>query len=219
LAERLAGPQPVTAFNLSRGGIGTADELDIFEWCEPRLRPQVVVLAYMLNDVGDGTEFRAVIHPALDPWRSVMDASVGLEFVIWRTYTRFFMGGRGKPMAELTYFADEEIWGRHRANIDALVNTVRDSGSELVAVVYPFLCLSGFADLQQQGLDRVLNTFAGHGVPAVDVSKLVDVTDPQYVINRFDPHPNEKLHEVVASAVAEVIAARLAAQATPEDSA
>ncbi len=209
LTGRLPQGRVVSAFNLAHGGIATVDQLDIFEGVEPRLKPQVVVLAYMLNDVGDGTEFRAVNHPALDPWRTVMKASVGLDFIIWRAYTAFFMENRGKPLPELTYFANQDIWGRHRAHIDALVQAVRDSGSELVVVVYPFLRLPAFADLQQQGLDQVLAVFAEHGIPAIDVSTVVDVTDPQYVVNGFDPHPNERLHQTVAPLVADAIIARL----------
>ena len=217
LEERFADGREVSAFNLSRGGIGTAQELAVFDSRGRRLQPHLVVLVYMINDIGEATVFRAVNHPALDPWRPVTEASIGLDFVTWRLYTRFFMGGRDKPPPDLTYFADDEIWNRHRANIDALVEAVHQSGSELVVAVYPFLRLPAFADLQRQALDKVLAVFAGHNVPAIDVSRVVDVTDPQYVVNAFDPHPNEKLNRVLARAIAEAVVSRPARSAGPTD--
>ncbi len=219
LGSRLPGGRAIATFNLSRVGIGTADEMGVCEHFGPRIRPKVVVLAYMINDIGEAVPFRAVSHPALARWRRVSQASVSLDFLVWRIYTRFVMGGRDKPPPDLTYFADADIWQRHRASLETLIRTVREEGCELVVAAYPFLRLPAFAGLQRQALDKVLAVLAEHDVPAVDVSRVVDVTDPQYVVNPFDPHPNEKLNRAVAVVLAEVIARRLVAPQDADDGA
>lgn len=205
LAERPPDERPVAVFSLCYGGLTTADELGVFRRDGVRLRPQVVVLIYMLNDINDGTVFKAINHPRLDPYRRLMEASYALEFVIWRIYARWFMPGDSPYPRELEYSRDAAIFAAHRGNIEALMAAVGDSGAKLVVAVYPFLGIPTEAGIQRHALEQVLAVFAANEVPAVDVSTVVDLTDPQFAVNPFDPHPNEKVNRALAPVLAEMI--------------
>ncbi|MFQ5491768.1 MAG: SGNH/GDSL hydrolase family protein [Phycisphaerae bacterium] len=205
LTKRMPDAKPVTCFNLSKGGIATDRELAIFQRWAPRIGPHAVVWVYMLNDIGEAAVFKAVNHPALNRWRRLTRASVAWDFLVWRVYTRWFMPGKGKPPLEVTYYADADIFARHRRTIDKLVATIADSGCPMVVVVYPYLDMPHDLGIQRDALDAVLSVFQGHGVPVIDTTQLADLTEPGYVVNRFDAHPSAALNRIVAEAIAKAL--------------
>ena len=202
LEQRLATPQPVTVFNISRDGWTTEEELAVFESAGRTVAPHLVVLVYMLNDVTDSVPFRAARHPTLDGWASLRQRSVFFDFFIWHVY----IGGPVDPLnyvpPEVHYYQDDAVFAAHSTGIEHLITTVRAARAELFVVLYPYLIIPAHTGPQRQALDQLQALFARHGVPTLDVSRLADTTDPRYVVNPFDAHPNEELTRIVAQGIA-----------------
>jgi len=206
----LPTPRPVTVFNVAMPGITTHTEWQLFEGFSGRLKPEVVVLAYMVNDVGDSARWKVIVHPGLIPWRPVTEASAFIEFVVWRAYSAWFRPDRNDLPCELAYFQDPEVFARHATYLDGLVTSVRQRGASMVAVLYPFLGIPTEDGPQRFALQKVRTVLEQRGVPVIDVTEILDTTDTRYMVNAFDPHPNALLNRLVAPVLADCIAEVLA---------
>jgi len=190
-------------------GWDTGQELDLLNRILPETtrgeyRYDEVVLVYFLNDICDmlpGIEdygrriehvrergFLARSSYLFDMLRFVWAASTDSQI---RAYF---------PMVASAY--DGATWEMQERRLDALRKAVTSRGGRLSVVTFPMMQLVG-PDYPLRDVHRRLDAFwRGEGVAHLD---LLDVFDGRaagdLVVNRFDPHPNEEAHRIVADAL------------------
>jgi hypothetical protein len=197
---------PPRVFTLAAGGIDTRRETAMFQADGVRLRPRVVVLTYHLNDTEKlvpPLPFMGNGSLALSP---LTDNSDFLELFFWHAaIRRAAAGSTVMDLPGMGVYYDPALFGRQSEDLLALIGLIRGIGASPVVVLYPYLNAPAQDGPQRDALDRVAGVFAGAGVPAIDVSRLVNVNDRKYHANPFDPHPSPALHVAVVPKLAEVV--------------
>jgi hypothetical protein len=205
-AVRRSGFPDAQVYTVARGGANTALETQLLRTNGLPLAPHLVVLAYHLNDT-ENTHFTSPPSRARLVLSPLSAASDAFEFFEWRVRAPL----EGKSLQdyvqrELARYADEGQFSVQAGRVQELIATIRTNGAQPLAIVYPYLDAPTQAGPQRVALDRILKLFHESKVPALDVSRLVDVNDRRYHANRFDPHPGPQLNAAVASAAGPLIA-------------
>ena len=217
LNRQLGGSRHAAVFNMGWCGINTERELALFEEKGYKLRPHVVVLAYVLNDIEKGVPHKPIHHPKLRHWRGLMRASVSLEFLIWRAYVKWGNPPFAKgPPPEYQLYQEAKPLARHTAAVTRLLNAVADAGAKLVVVIQPGLGLPSDSGVQGAAIDTVKRMFEQLGIEPLNAGEYLDSTDLSYTVNPFDQHPNGAYFARFMPQLAErVIAALPGEQAGP----
>ncbi len=213
---RQTGLDGAEVYTVARGGVDTTREIELFRRDAVPLAPHAVVLAYHLNDIEDRQFARPHDRAALvlSPLTASSDA---FEFLEWRVYSLLHAGDlRGPLDAGLGRYADEKVFASQARRVQELITLIRHRGARPVCVIYPYLNMPTDAGPHRHAIDRMARLFADLRVPAIDVSRLVNVNERRYHANRFDPHPSPQLNRVVAAALAGQVAGVLRAPASSQ---
>ena len=164
----------------------------------------LVVLIYCLNDIADIVpEWQEVLerihahsqrgflvrHSFLlntlhYRWRATHDPDIARYFdVVLRSY-------------------EGPIWDEQRARLRLLRDVVAAAGGRLAIVTFPFLHDLG-TDYPHRDVHRRLDALWRElGVPHLDLlATLEPYGRSELVVNRYDPHPNERANELAAQAL------------------
>ena len=104
------------------------------------------------------------------------------------------------------------LWQQQQARLTELHNRIRAQGGRLRVVTFPFLHTLG-PDNRYRPIHRQLDEFwRSLGVPHLDLMDLFeDHRAEDLMVNRRDPHPNERAHELAADAIAKFLDEQAAA--------
>lgn len=209
LARRLGTGWSVV--NMAKNGWTTTDQLNALQLFP--YKPEIVVLAYVFNDITGaaeqiGSQHRFYVYIS-SPWlRKATETSYLLNFIYWRFYWRIYRAP-GELMAYDQYvssgFENERVWQIHKDELLKIADFTQRVNARLMVVVFP-----GLNDPARSR--RVLS-------PAVDLleasgAEIIDMTDmlqgreiDEIVVNSFDYHPNEVVHKSVGELIFERIQA------------
>jgi hypothetical protein len=168
------------------------------------IRPDVVVLAYFVNDIYRAAEKTgyalpfAVQFPQGRLTKYLVEHFALANFVYWRLAR---MGNLDDASAGFWQrlagaYADPAVFAAHAAELDAIVDWCRQRQVRLVALVIPSLSdVAGSAAMTA----RVARYFGDRGVDVLDLTPLVrDKTPGELVVNGVDSHANAALNAVMA---------------------
>ena len=217
LPQRLARENlKVESYNLGVGGYNTAQELFLLKSVGPQLRPDAVILCYVLNDAEPAL---LQIDPLRGPIRRRRDASVpeGLDEpvppktllyrsriaqLVWH-YVKAQERSRQTEAYHLSlYSPDSKSWMATRGALHELATFCRREKIPLVVMLFPIL----------YKLDADYPFRAIHGMVAqeaeTDGALVLDLL-PSFQGKRAadlwvyptDQHPNEKAHRIAAEAL------------------
>jgi lysophospholipase L1-like esterase len=216
LAER-SPRDDVEVINLGEPGIDTARELA--HWREHRgLRPDVVVLAYVLNDVsraeGVGERDMAADLVMLRPqhleaggWRG----SALVRFVSHRLARR---AAHDRTLAGYLEAFDADVNAEGLAETEAtlaeLARDVASSGAELLVALYPILYRLGDDYPLAPAHETLGAIFDRLGIAWVDLRTTAFAGQPAEAlhVHPLDHHPNALAHRLAARAIADEMARR-----------
>ena len=175
----------VEGFNLGVGNYNTTQELALFRDVGARMRPDIIVLSYFIND--------AEPMPTYGPDRWLERHSAAWIVLSYRldSLLRQF-GGRPdwKQYYRGLYDADAEGWRKSREAIARFAELAREIGATLVVFNIPELRELRpypFADVT----DKVRRAVEDTGVPFVDLLPSVqDLAPSDLWVTVPDPHPN-----------------------------
>ncbi len=204
--EALLGEE-VVVFNVASPGWSTTAEIEAL--VDYPYRPDILVLAYFINDVEgaayrQGVNSQTVVNYPPPLMRPLVDNSYALNFLYWRL-VRF---GQGEGQAlylewVAQIFADPNVWWVHQQELQAIYEGARSEGIPLIVVVFPNMTT---LEQSRRFTGPVLEFFESRGVPTVDVAELVQgepVTE--LVASPVDSHPGELVHRRVAERLAPLI--------------
>lgn len=193
--------------NIAVAGLNTAGEIEKVKGFP--YKPEILIYQYYINDIEDAARERGyrLTNPAPRPWpvfEPLVKNSYALNFIYWRLVQ---MGPRSPDGDYLSWvkqaYNDPGIWWLHQQQLLTLYEGTASEKVKLVVVVFPALTdVRGSREITS----KVVDFFSQRGVPTLDVAGLVeDVPSKQLVVNPFDAHPNEWLHQQVADKLYELV--------------
>lgn len=176
-----------------------------------------VVVGYYMNDIDSGKMTRhknscysnVFGFRKLPVLRHLFEQSFALQYWWVRAYTKFVWSQ--DPDAcwrtlNAGEYEDPEIWSRHLATIDQLVNEARKQKSDLVVVIFPYLKFLNGSDPIPKVADRIEQFLKSRGVPVINLSPILSSYPPdQLVANKHDQHASELVHQIVAEKLYELV--------------
>lgn len=195
LLNRMLGDD-YAVMNVGKGGSSTKDEIQ--HAVAYPYRPDIVILAYYINDIEQTAVDMGFDRPQLRvDTPALVDYSYALNFFYWRVYRL------GPQEWSDTYWAwlqgtyeNPDIWSIYQSELLQIHYLAQKAGDQLIVVVFPELRA---VEDSRPITARVVNLFREQGVPVLDVTDLVAGMDPaDLVVNSVDSHPNEFVHRLVA---------------------
>jgi lysophospholipase L1-like esterase len=192
----------VSVLNFGRGGADTGQELEIVEKFVPKIHPDIVLLCYLSNDI----LFKCGAEDYDKTWEILSTITPTVNFIYWRLIgpSTFEKVGLLYMKCIVDNYNNPEIFKKHVEQLDKLFNIVKADGGQPVFVLLPFPSMwTLFSKHTREDIyGRIKSAVAQAGVPVVDLSYVEEkYTIPQFQVNRFDPHPNARMHEEFASTI------------------
>ncbi|HEX2898636.1 MAG TPA: SGNH/GDSL hydrolase family protein [Bacteroidia bacterium] len=203
-------------FNLGVGGSDTRDEnkrLRAFPY-----KPDMLVFSWYPNDIELDGELAGFI---LQHARSYHDIWGPTRYFVRRSFLWNYLYWRFPHPDELSdyfgyikqCFAYLKVRNMHLLQIDKLIAYGDSLQVPMAAVVFPFL---ENAEGSAFATDIIEERFRKRGVPVVSVRQMI-LGQPaiDYIVNQNDPHPNERLHAMVADSLYQAFERRGAISTEP----
>jgi hypothetical protein len=196
IARLRASGRKVDGFNMGVGNYNTSQELALFRDVGANLRPDIIVLAYFINDAepmpqyGDNT------------WLD--EHSAAWVVFRYRTDSLFRQFGEEPDWKQYyrgLYDPKAQGWQQTKAALADLAKEARKVDAQLIVYSIPEL-----RELKpypfQDITDRVRKVVEQQGVPFVDLLRSVENLDPKTLwVTVPDPHPNGKAEVTFAKAM------------------
>ncbi|MEA4855551.1 MAG: SGNH/GDSL hydrolase family protein [Solidesulfovibrio sp.] len=168
------------------------------------LAPDVVVLAYFVNDIyraAQKADFPlpfTIQFPRSAVAKYLVDHFALANFVYWRLARMGNVDDAAKGFWDRlrAAYVDPAVWAAHEAELDSLVDWCREHRARLIALVIPSLAdVSGTAPMTA----KVAAYFRQRGVEVVDLTPLLAGRAPStLVVNGVDSHANVALNAEMA---------------------
>ena len=209
LNERLVeGELPVRTFNAAEFGWEVSYIQGILAGLitKKELRPDVVVYVYMLNDI-EGYDPRTE--------ESIRDIQkTEAKSWLWtRTYFfnwLYFRWQQSRANRTVDYFphlADsyrQKPWDGVRFKLSEMKSNCDEVGADFRMVFFPFLHNLGPGYEFKHAHEQLAEFCEQHGIRYLDLEPILTPRAAEgLMVNRFDNHPNEHCHEIVAEAIVE----------------
>ncbi len=203
--------------NRIRSELGSAWEVHVFAWngidtggqirilrdlLAKGYRLGVVVLVYFPNDILDLVpDWGAALQRASADWTrepSWIRSSFALDFWWWRR--RVALDATFGRYAELVRDAHAgEVWRAQEQRLIEMQALCDSRHSKLLVVTLPIFGASKPADALGDTY-RLLDRFwKERGVPHLDLTRSFDGEAERWVSSRYDEHPNESAHALIAA--------------------
>lgn len=170
--------------------------------------PDWVILSYYINDnedlAGKYVTYTPQISDATYNAPRLVRESYLLNYVYFRALRLpFFETDNASSYLQFleALYTNPDAWAAYTTQFQQIIDWCDQHHAHLMVVIFPSLVDPSSTDF---ATDRVAAYFKEKGIPIVEVERLVDGWQPNdRVINRFDPHPSEKLDAAVGHALAE----------------
>jgi len=193
LAALQKAGRKVDGFSQGVGNLNTAQELALFKAHGAALKPDIIVLAYFINDAEPMPKYgnpswldqNSAAWVVLNYRLDTLSRSFG-EAPDWKKYYRDL------------YNDNEAGWQATQRALAGFAATARESGAQLIVFNVPEireLEPYPFGDITA----KVLDLARKHGVPAIDLLPSVAALDPPSLwVTVPDPHPNGRANAALA---------------------
>ncbi len=200
----------VEVFNLGVNGHGIRDEWVTLDTALPRYRPDLVLWAYVLNDIS---------HADIDLWtlrkrgsmkKGANTPSKLYNYIKKRLQRRSYSGDYFDFINQL--YQDPTMWGELEKLFKEAVLKIRKNNADIVVILFPDLNGYNKDGYRFEPVHEKLRAiFEANGVSYIDMTKSYQEYGPLKLrVHAVDAHPNEIAHQIAAEALASEIASRLA---------
>jgi lysophospholipase L1-like esterase len=197
----------VEVLNFGWGNGDTKTETTWIRDAVVKVKPDVVAIFYLANDIEDLAFFTAPPGYAIGKTETaLLIASPAFNLAYWRLAGPWIYAGMGNAYFHnlLMSYVNEERFQKHLADINRQVETVRSIGAAPIFVILPFPHL-------WQGVDKAWQAkiYARIAAAAESQSALVlnlasiedEITPEAFQVNPIDGHPNAAAHDLIAQRV------------------
>ncbi len=204
--QRLLPEDKYKVFNLGVGGSDVFDENQRIR--EFPYQPDLLIISWYPNDIEDDGQKAGL---TLQHARSYHDLWLPFRYVARRSYLWNYVYWQFAHPDELsdyfgfikqcfTFYMAKRA---HFAQLERLTHYGDSLQIPMAAVVFPFLENMPGSDF---ATEPITGFFEGKGIPVLDVRSMAkDEAVEDLLVNQNDPHPSEKLHEMVADSLFEML--------------
>ncbi|MDI1265547.1 MAG: SGNH/GDSL hydrolase family protein [bacterium] len=190
----------VEGFNLGIGNYNTPQELALFLETGARLRPDIIVLSYFINDAEPMPDY------PVQNWLNMNSAAwIVLSYRFDSLLRRFGELPDWKKYYRDLYQADAQGWKETQEAIKQFSSAARELGTALIVFNIPELRELKpypFADVT----DKIRAVVEGEDVTFVDLLPAVEALDPSSLwVTVPDPHPNGRANAAFGRQIAKEI--------------
>jgi hypothetical protein len=200
------------AVNLAESGLNSVQEASRLESEGFAYGPDVVVVAYVLNDSEDETAAEARraadwVEERRQPSRSPLDRSALVRLVRTRLWAT--LENRRRVEGYRSMYADDYAgWAAARRALKAMGGMCRERGVPLVVAIFPLFGNPLDERYPFAGIHAKVAQAAGEaGAKVVDLLPLYRGLDWKLLVvdGADDEHPNEIAHRIAAQAIARAV--------------
>ena len=199
----------VVVFNVASSGWNTRQQINAI--VNYPYRPDVLVLAYFINDIEgsayhQGLERPQVVRKPGPILTSLIENSYALNFLYWRLVRLGQQEGQAVYLAWVSeIFNNPDIWWVHQQELRTIYEGTQAEGIPLIVVIFP-----NITTIAESGhiVEPVAEFFRSREITTLEVSSLIKDTDPKELMaSPVDSHPNEIVHLTVAEQLYQIIQA------------
>lgn len=209
------GLEEAVVLNMGSNGAEPFDELYQLENWEGN-GEELMIYVWFVNDIHEAGRFNGKTwfnyqNPMTDgvmeavevrpPPVSFVNGSYFINYIYWMfPHTQDDVSYR--EFLE-TSFTDKEVWYYHQFSISQLLGWGENRGTNVAVVLFPFM-----EDVEgsEFALEPMRKYMEASNVPYLDVAPLLKEYSPEeLMVNKYDPHPNERVQKIVAEALLEFI--------------
>jgi hypothetical protein len=209
-------PARVEVFNLGRCGANTVEEVHRIVKESPLLQPDLIILAYVLNDPENHPPDIKFFDPP--PWASAIH-KIFLEevksYAYYWFFTKFtlFRGEVLTPNEYLMAVHEENYHGLRKAkeSLVQLKNFVKEKNIDFFTIIFPIFYQGDYPDKLKSIHRQVFQMIQGYDMEVFD---LLDFYEKQnknlgvFAFSAYDSHPNLAAHNLLGKYLAESIGKR-----------
>lgn len=207
--DQLAAALGTRVANFGRPGSGTREQTTDMLPRAAALKPKVVLICYLANDIQDTLRlFEPRSYEPAPLTRRLLRASPTCNWLYWRFLRSWSNPGEGQRycFSLLANYLNDGAMAAHTADVATLTQRIRKLGATPVAVILPFPHL--FEGIRPEHRDaiytRIVSAFQSSGVEVIQLQNL----ERQYPVGHFevnsiDPHPSPVVHGAIARGIRE----------------
>lgn len=212
----------VVVLNFGRGGYNTQDIMTRIMPDVTPLKPPIVVMFYLSNDIHDGlTKVAPPPPPPAEKWEH--RALVGFpawNFLYWKVFAKLQFEETAMNSYDILCdrYEDEKNFQAHKSDLQEFARQVRAGGSLPVVVNLPFphLWENVGPERSARVKKRILDALESTGMPLLDLSELESQFPAgQFEVNSMDAHPKAEVHAAIAQKVEPWLRTIVAGQVKP----
>jgi hypothetical protein len=177
----------------------------------PRLKPDIIILSYALNDIEDAAYVQGLgwFRPPPSSTNPIIQNLSNQSFVFNLLYWTIYL--QRHPDLGQTYwnyltqcYYTPEIWKIHQNRLLDLIHYARSNHIDLIVVVFPELRnIEG----SKAFTSNVVGFLKDNDVAVIDLASLLTGRNPmELIVQPLDGHPSVKLHSEVADLLLRQIA-------------
>jgi lysophospholipase L1-like esterase len=206
---------PGTVLNFGVEGAETYDELTKTLPQVARVKPDIIVIAYLTNDIGhhDHTVWRSDPLVAYPPVSDLIRTSPTLNFLYYRLYGAYSSRSVGPGFYHrlIQAYRSPLLLQHHRQEIAALIRESRAITDHVVFAVLPFPTMwNGAEEIRDRIHAALTGTAERQGAEALSLAHIADEhTLRWFAVSPIDPHPSEAAHLAIAEALLPTVARQI----------
>lgn len=193
-------------YTIAIGGWDTIDEIDYLSGLvENGFETDIVVLCFNMNDIGFASingniNLQKIRAQAPTNW--LLQNSFFLNFLYARLKLFSMPEVKGYFDWLDSSYADAETWLHEKKMLEDFIELCRNNNYKLKVAIFPLIGDLTRDFKMKDAHKKVSDFFKSRGVPCIDLAdKLKEFPEKRVVVNRFDAHPNEFAHSVIADEI------------------
>ncbi|MEQ8191476.1 MAG: SGNH/GDSL hydrolase family protein [Candidatus Eremiobacterota bacterium] len=194
-----------SVFNLGVIGLNTRGEFKILSNIYNNYKPDLIILSYFCNDIGDITEEAGTVIE-----RPYTDIKPYMAFVVTRSYLCNYIYWQFPHSDFVRYektmkhiYRNKNIINLHLQDLQKFVDFSNNKSVPLAVIIFPYM-----QDVKGSKIfiDPIRDFFKKEKVPVLDISDFTgDIPGEKLVVSKKDFHPNEYTNKIVADKLYEFL--------------
>lgn len=200
----------VEVYNLGRPGYDTEQEISEFEKVR-HLNFDILIWQYFLNDIqpnikSTGTRIIETNRNTSKIVSFLSDKSYFFDFIYWRLSNKYSKTIRQLWAADIAQYSNEPLFEKHKNNIGNFISSLKGQSTQVLVIIFPSVFLLGPNYPAAHIHEMTTEVFKSNGVEVLDLlSDFQKLNKKELMASKFDPHPNEYVHNIAAEKLYEKI--------------
>lgn len=199
----------VEVYNIGKPGYDTVTEIPVYDQIK-HYNFDIIVWEYFVNDIQPGSDSTGSPIIENNSKKSAFvnflsNRSYFFDFMYWRFSNRYQKTFQALRTADIAQYSNKPVLVRHKEDIKTLLGKIKEQNSKVVVIMFPSNVLLG--PNYPTFVHEMMGTyFRENGAEFYDLyNDLKDKDGKTLMASKFDPHPNEIVHEIAAERLYDIL--------------